>query len=185
MKKAFIPLRSNDREVRIYHRYFDYLRYLGYIPVSGDLETGKDLISQIDLLLLPGGGNIGDKDIDSKRNNEIDFKLLDYYYRRNKRVLGICRGLQVINVYFKGSLKKVPNHMNSTHILNDVGNLEVNSYHEEAIDQLGKGLTVNAKSEDGIVEIVYTERIIAFQFHPELLNLREKEALKRLMHGFL
>lgn len=178
MKKAFVPLRSSSSELRIYQRYFEYLRDLGYIPISGDMNTGVELVEDIDLLLLPGGGNIGDDDPDSRENDRIDFRLLDLYYSHNKKILGICRGLQVINVYFKGSIKKVKNHMKTDHLISGLEEMVVNSYHEVGIDRIGNGLTIEAVAPDGITEAISAERVLAFQFHPELLSGTVKNAVR-------
>ncbi|MGN1281478.1 MAG: gamma-glutamyl-gamma-aminobutyrate hydrolase family protein [Succinivibrio sp.] len=108
--------------------------------------------------------------------------VFDYATDKDRAVLGICRGCQIINVLFGGSLyqdlysqrKEVPgaidHHQNKPYsstshkvtvtdksylksLLNtDV--LEVNSIHHQAIKDLGSGLMVNAVSEDGLVEAV-------------------------------
>ena len=45
--------------------------------------------------------------------------------------------------------------------------IEVNSYHHQAIDKLAPNFKISAKSEDGLIEAIESERIIAVQWHPE------------------
>ncbi|MGX5682596.1 gamma-glutamyl-gamma-aminobutyrate hydrolase family protein [Schumannella luteola] len=106
--------------------------------------------------------------------------------------LGICRGAQLLNVARGGTLiQHLPDVIGSTrynlgggvfaenevavepgsHLAELVGDeLEVKSYHHQAIDELGEGLVVTARSDDGIVQAVELEGVpfgVAVQWHPE------------------
>lgn len=117
----------------------------------------------------------------------FDFALLDAFVKVKKPILGICRGFQVINVYFQGTLKQDIDktlHEESDHahsLLIESSSLFsglypqhacVNSYHHQAIDQLGESLILQAKTNDGICEAFIHETlpIIAVQWHPEKLE---------------
>ena len=115
----------------------------------------------------------------------LDAKLIDWFVKNNKPILGICGGLQAINVYLGGSLKRVDESIHSNpksrnhkikieknSFVYDVFNsdcAEVNSYHYWAIDRLAPGLEIVATSEDGVIEAVEwkEKRIFATQWHPE------------------
>lgn len=137
-------------------------------PLILPIEFGFKKL-KFDGLILTGGN-----DLSSISNDEIDEKrdvfeksLLEYCIKNQIPVLGICRGMQVINEYFGGNLKKVKNHTAVKHILDN--GKEVNSYHNYAIDNLGEGLKTIAHSEDGVVEIIQHEKhkIYAQMSHPE------------------
>ena len=129
--------------------------------------------------------------------DQYELNVMDFAYRNNKPVFGICRGLQVINVYFKGSLyqdistqigssdkHRCPDAYDKLHhsvdvvggslisrLYDNARNLRVNSVHHQAVKAIGKNLVVNATSSvDGLVEaFTHSERdnIFGVQWHPE------------------
>lgn len=126
----------------------------------------------------------------SQEYDAFDISLFHAFNGANKPILGICRGLQVINVSLGGSLiQHIPDTGTAVQhtlggedaehklILEDSSYLSilgievqnVNSNHHQAIDRLGAGLHVAARSQDDIIEAIQTEngRVIGVQWHPE------------------
>lgn len=130
---------------------------------------------------------------------------------RDKPLLGICRGIQILNVTLGGTLyQDLPTeHPGVEHDMEppydraihrvfvlegtpladivDSGTIEVNSYHHQAIRDLAPSLQVSAVSEDGIVEAVWMPGKRFFQgvqWHPETL-CRKEEKCRRLMEAFV
>jgi putative glutamine amidotransferase len=136
------------------------------------------------------------------RRDELEMRLLDDAVRRGLPVLGICRGEQLLNVYFGGSLhrdlagfyvedpevrtilprKRVTLADGSTlrRVIRDRAP-RVNALHRHAIDRLGNGVRVAARDRNGIVQAIEHERlpfVVGVQWHPEYLpQLREQRAL--------
>ena len=148
-----------------------------------------------DVLLLPGGGDMhprlygqainGSTDIDEERDAR-ELALIDDFLRTGRQVIGICRGLQVLNVYFGGTLRQhIEGHsqIDGHDLLHPVcaeggllrelygARFTVNSAHHQAVRRLGKGLCVLACADDGTVEAVghKTLPVFAVQWHPERL----------------
>lgn len=151
-----------------------------------------------DGLVLPGGGDIdpalygaenaGSTDID-RPLDQAQLAALDAFVRAKKPVLGICKGCQVINVYFGGGLIQDLNAavaaahrydgQDSVHAITAAeGSLlagmygprfAVNSAHHQALGAAGTGLRVTARSADGVAEAAEHERlpVLGVQFHPE------------------
>ncbi|HKS96700.1 MAG TPA: gamma-glutamyl-gamma-aminobutyrate hydrolase family protein [Terriglobia bacterium] len=149
----------------------------------------------------------------NRARDEFEFKLLDRFMDRRLPVFGICRGTQVINVKFGGTLyqdlaseattesqhKQSGSRSATTHqiTLTDPesrlggafeGSCRVNSLHHQAIKRLGHGLKVTAHSEDGLVEAVEAAGdypfLLAVQWHPEEL-VAEHEEQRRLLAQFV
>jgi putative glutamine amidotransferase len=125
---------------------------------------------QFNGVILTGGGNLYEisRKPEDKIRDDFEISLVKFCIGKNIPVFGVCRGMQLINHYFGGTFKKVENHVGCTHILSD--NREVNSYHNFAIDKLGKGLEIiDTNREDGIIESIHhtSHKIFAQMSHPE------------------
>lgn len=176
-------------------RYANYKRAVeaagGRIRFSVDLSDAQDCRA----LLLPGGGdlepwrygqrNTGSKGLEPERD-EAEFRLLEQFTAAGKPILGICRGVQTINVWFGGTLKQdLPGHRaiggaDSFHrvhtepcFLSDICGTDcvVNSAHHQAADRLGRGLRAIQWSEDGVTEGLFCPEtpVWGVQWHPERL----------------
>jgi len=154
-------------------------------------------VDDFDGLLLPGGVDVhparyGQENVACGSIDEaldkIQFDIADAFIKAGKPVLGICRGHQLLNVYFGGTL--IQDLENSEHhkwtpegdrvhdttanegsFLSDIYGtaFAVNSAHHQAVDAIGEGLKVVQCSDDGVIEGMYHETlpVIAVQWHPE------------------
>ena len=173
-------------------RYGNYRRAVE--RAGGRIQWGGDPAGCAGLL-LPGGGDLepwryGQEDR-ACRNLEPDrdaaeLALLAWFTDRRLPVLGICRGLQTVNVFFGGTLRQeVPGHVgggteDGRHAVRTAPSLlrllcgaeaVVNSAHHQAADRLGAGLEAVQWAGDGVVEALrhWTLPVWAVQWHPERL----------------
>ncbi len=173
------------------------------IEVIATLDVDEAI--KCDGLLLPGGGDIDPSYYGEEMNgsDEPDRELdkaqrdiLDAFVKAKKPILGICRGMQLINIYFGGSLHQDlvtrdihtrKNDNDSIHSVISVaeGNLfenfygktfNINSAHHQGAKKLGDGLKEGLRSEDGVCEAIIHEElpIIATQFHPERMSYKQR-----------
>ncbi len=169
---------------------------------DADVET---VIAHLDGLVLSGGADLepsryGESahehlgDVEPERD-EWEFALLREARRIELPVLGICRGAQLTNVYFGGTLNQhVELDEGSGHPQWDVDGrrrthevrvvvgttlatllgerLDVNSLHHQTIAVVGSDLVVAASAPDGVVEALELSGhdLLAVQWHPELLE---------------
>jgi putative glutamine amidotransferase len=144
-------------------------------------------------VLIPGGGDIDPKwygeEPDTEElygvddlQDENDFSIGRYAFDNGIPVLAICRGFQLVNVLMGGSLvqhmdKDHRHHIHSVKIDKDSEGLgltnpvlECSCFHHQAIKELGKGLEVLARAEEGHVEAFKIEAkawSYGVQWHPE------------------
>jgi putative glutamine amidotransferase len=207
--------------------------YVDWLKSSApDLEWVKlsyvdDNLSEIekcDGVVLTGGGDVEPLlystatahpkvyGVDRLRD-DFERKVIDETLRQEKPLLGICRGLQIANVHFGGTLiqdlEEVGHMEHSTKDeyeqrhwieLTHKGNLStavgrlagnVNSFHHQAADKIGNGLAVAALSVDGIVEAIEFEDALArpfflcVQWHPERMKDSDNPFSKSILERFL
>lgn len=184
--------------------YIDAVTQCGGIPIAAYLP---EIDLSCDGLILCGGGDVhpkyfgeeidGSREIDLERD-EAEFALTKAFIEAGKPVLGICRGHQLLNIYFGGSLHQdLPNareHSSGSDydIIHAVSASEgsllgsmygssfpVNSYHHQGIKAVGQGLKVTLTSEkDGVVEGIEHESLPVFgvQWHPERMSFGHRRA---------
>ena len=192
-----ILIEDGTRKEFVNEDYFKLLDRYNFVPVVLSSTSSKldELLEMCDCFLIPGGDDI-DAEYYQEKNHEknflvdpkidvLDMKVIDYALSHNKPVLGICRGFQIINVYFGGTL--IQHIEDNSHKKNYDDDLElnehsklidvlpkkfkINSFHHQGIDELGDGLIVDGTSK-GMVELITHERypLIATQYHIEQLN---------------
>lgn len=188
MEPIVISIQTEQIQQRYQQEYLDYSEFQ---------------VDAYDGLLIPGGWDIdpiryGQKNMGSREIREdldmLQFSMLDDFVKKGKPVLGICRGHQVINVYFGGTLiQDLPTaarHFFETHTIDRVHDCVAkkeswlaklygmafthNSAHHQAIDRPGNGIVIDSYCpEDGTVESAHHAAlpIYSVQWHPERMCL--------------
>lgn len=183
------------------------------IPTVSTQEEARKVLSRVDGVIFSGGADIdpawyGESiwnetvEIDPVRDRS-DSLLAVEALRQGKRILGICRGEQLLNVILGGSLyQDIPTQVEKAHthrgvyhmigveegsFLADIfgtDSLRVNSRHHQAVKGLAPGLKAAAFSDDGLLEAYENEQVWAVQFHPETL-VQEDDKWLPLFEAFL
>ncbi len=201
-------LRRNDTVQG--HNYALALTSAGAVPMLApnvDAKLAEVYADRADGLLLTGGVDIDpylfgappERDLGSvdRRRDAFELTLYRAFRALGKPVLGICRGIQLVNVAHGGSLHQHLPAVADTlqHVQQDftgaplqrvaitpgsrlaagfgTTDLFVNSFHHQAVDRVGEGLQVTARSEDGMVEALEVDDgtdafVVAVQWHPEM-----------------
>lgn len=219
-----IPQMGNDL-FRKYmkSKYTESLRRAGADVRWISLENTDSAVSEMHKcggLLLPGGADIspklyGQEPSDkcgkpNKLRDTAEWEMLSAFLPTGRPIFCICRGVQLLNVFFGGTLHQdirdlqtvrhadFPSKNKGCHrvsfcpaarlkeIFGESSAL-VNSLHHQAVDKTGSGLTVSAVSEDGFTEGLELSShpfCIGVQWHPEHMS-RKDEKQQALFHAFV
>ncbi|MEO8095535.1 MAG: gamma-glutamyl-gamma-aminobutyrate hydrolase family protein [Pseudolysinimonas sp.] len=189
--------------------YIDAVTRAGGIAVllppqdPADADIAAEVVSGLDGVIVTGGGDVAPERYGAERHEKTDpanvmrdtweDAILSAAIELEVPFLGICRGLQVLNVnrggtlvqhlpevvgddrYNKGGGNFATNrvaieggHVGKLHAGDDA--LDVKSYHHQAVQDVGDGLTVTARSEDGTIQAIELQGVpfgVAVQWHPE------------------
>lgn len=177
-----------------------------HIPMDGD---PAEYLPHLHGIVLTGGADIAPERYDAEPDGNGDYEperdalelsLMDASLANDLPVLGICRGLQILNVYAGGTLHQHrPDHarydVSPNSRVHEIrfepasrlgllytggpgrdtpvdGAISVNSLHHQVVDQVGDGLKIAATDQDGVVEGLELpgRDVLAVQWHPEMLN---------------
>ena len=189
-----IGITSNIK--KYYKGYIDFIDHywikvfqkknLNYILIPNNKILSDKCLNKIGILILSGGNDIQINKKESKIRNKIEFNLIKKSLKKKIPILGICRGAQLLNIYFKGRIRKAKGHMRNRHNIFLKKNkifkkklLNVNSFHNYVIStkDISSKLEVIAIDKNKNIEMYISpeNQIIATMWHPE----REKN-LKNL-----
>lgn len=162
-----------------------------FIDFFPDIEiVDLERINEYSLIIFSGGADInpaiyGEENRYSgfnPRRDEIELNILKLALESNIKIIGICRGHQLINAYLGGKLAQdlgidLGAYHGSYHnleylndgVIQELFPHEVNSIHHQGVIKVGGGLTPTS-SYKGVYESTESDRIISVQWHPEWMN---------------
>ncbi len=214
---AYIP---DGGYAKVHSSYTQAVKEAGGTPVILPVPEDDDLVGEyvrvLDGLLLTGGDDVppeayGESPLEqtktlSPRRHRFEKALLEAWLPTRKPILGICRGLQQINVVCGGTLvQDIPTQVGTTVIHRDPerrgdvahrvqiepgtalrsllssASVQVNSNHHQAVKDAGKNLRVSARSPDGVIEALeFTDGRFGLlvQWHPErIADAKHRKAI--------
>ncbi len=224
---AVTPLfESNPKRQYMNFDYFAAILDNGGIPVMLPIEasesTWDEYLDRVDGILFTGGQDVNPvlyKQTPMEttlytcpERDALEYGLCKKAIEKNKVILGICRGEQLLNVACGGTLyqdlptyrpssiahrQTTPNHLPShdvkvvegspLQLLTNKTRISVNSTHHQGIDKLGKGLVAMAFATDGLTEGVFMpdkKFVWAIQWHPERMY-KEHAAARLIFEEFI
>ncbi|OLS03749.1 gamma-glutamyl-gamma-aminobutyrate hydrolase family protein [Tissierella creatinophila] len=225
--KPIIGLTSQSEEIKgtklnkLKYTYINAVEAAGAIPIVlpnlKDIEDMESILERVDGVIFTGGEDISPLLFDeepmrdtidiSYERDRMEMALFKAAYKKGTPILGICRGLQLINVSLGGTLyQDIPSQIENSHghmssydikggyhsisifkntLLFDIFKEEkifVNSQHHQSIKDLAKGLKINSIASDGVIEGIELENhenfLLGVQFHPECMAFSDEKFLK-------
>lgn len=166
-----------ERRDAIDQRWTDFLLKVGLWPVF--LPNHRDYVHHfletegIDGILLTGGNSLARYNGDAPERDAVESALLEWAGVKAAPVLGVCRGMQVIQDHFGVTLTKIEGHVGTRHVLDVVGHdpvaeilrrlKDVNAFHHEGTHESQSPLSVLARSKgDDVVMAIHHDVLPIF-----------------------
>lgn len=230
MNRPIIGLTCNESDKEYLPKQFINEAYINSViraggcpiilPITQDDKTIQAQVEILDGLIMTGGIDVNPsiyhEDPKSLQGNSslerdhYELMLLKYANEKQIPIFGICRGIQIMNVFYQGSLyqdlsytnRKIIKHTqqekreNPSHLIQikedsflyeSLGlKAYVNSFHHQAIKDLAPHFRVVAKANDDIIEAIEheTRPIYAVQFHPEAMS-HKYENMQKIFNKFI
>ena len=134
------------------------------------------------------------KKINFQRDN-FEKKIISKFQKKNKPILLVCRGFQLIANNYGSKIIKINNHVNTMHkvylsknnFFKKKLNLETNSFHNYGLRKIGKEFEVLGTSKDGSIELAKVKKYKTYctMFHPERYNKKQNLIDKIIKKIFL
>lgn len=141
------------------------------IPVPNEPLAANEILRRVkpEAIVLSGGNNPVVYGGSAAQRDLTDELLIQYASEHNVPLLGVCRGMQSVALYFGGTLKKVEGHVAVQHEIEGETGRKVNSYHGYAVDDPGKNIRILSRTKDGTIEAICHKeyRIYGIMWHPE------------------
>ncbi|KAF6628183.1 gamma-glutamyl-gamma-aminobutyrate hydrolase family protein [Paenibacillus polymyxa] len=174
-----------ERRNSLDQRWITFLEACHCLPLilPNNKNTVHFLLQEVQVsgILLTGGGDLESLGGQTPERDEVENRLIQYAIQNQIPLLGICRGMQVIQHYFGVQLYKIIGHDGQEHDIS-WGNKEVrrNSFHNYGTRDSCDGLEKMAWADDGVIEAVrhLDYPICGLMWHPERntpFNLRDVE----------
>jgi len=209
---------NTDQRYKIHQDYISAVLSAGGCPIL--LFPQSEIPPFLDGIILSGGGDIdplffGEEPLFqsgeiSPLRDAFELSLCEKAMKQQLPILGICRGMQIINIALGGTIfqdisvqtnsnlkhsQQAPREYATHSIFIEKNSLlfslwekektTINSFHHQAVDRLGKGLMSTAKSQDGLTEAIEHREspfVLGVQWHPEAMRTEEQ---KKLFTAFL
>ena len=218
---------DSERKYKLNTNYVTAVIRAGGLPFilpNGIEQDLKQAAEMLDGLLLTGGGDIDPTLFNEEPHaklgevtparDKLEIQLAKEMLRVNKPILGICRGLQILNVALGGAViqdiqsqssnqtlqhsQKAPRSYQSHFVqvekdtilesITETPKIKVNSFHHQAVKNVPKPLIISGTASDGIIEAVESTAhhfVLGVQWHPEALAENGDVASLRLFNKFI
>lgn len=188
MKKILITLRvdkfqlHNELRDTLDQRWANLLSNLNIFPIliPNNLKNIDLILNEVDVdgAILTGGGDVYDDANGFLKRNQVENKIINFCYKFDKPVLGICRGMQAIQKFFNNEFQQVEDHVDKIHSIKFLKKPKissllkykiVNSFHNYGSFCSSGDIEAVAVSDDKVIEAIKhkSKEIYGIMWHIE------------------
>ena len=176
----------NEKRDCIDQRWYDFLGVCNLCPVlipNSESFLTEKYLNQLSGIILTGGNSLSHLGGDAFERDVVENELIKYATGKQLPLMGVCRGMQVLQNHYGVSMEKVDGHVGTRHNLSFRGKqINVNSFHNYGAKETTDCLEILATCSDGVVEAIQHKELplIGIMWHPE----REKSFSNFDIHLF-
>jgi len=186
-----VPSRGERRD-SIDQRWICFLKAAGYVPllIPNNPDVLRDVLSpqNIDGVVLTGGNTLADFGGDAPERDETEMLLLKLAKNRGLPVLGVCRGMQLLQHTTGQQLHSVDGHVTGSQMVQVNGTAqEVNSFHLLGASTVTAPWRCWAQTADGVVKAIRHDSLpwVGIMWHPERIEPFRSQDLTLFTTHFL
>tara|TARA_B100001287_G_scaffold86010_1_gene71874 strand:- start:12862 stop:13506 length:645 start_codon:yes stop_codon:yes gene_type:complete len=173
---------------------------IDFILLPNSIDNLESWLNKKNLsgFILTGGNDLAflqDAKNQAPNRDETERKILEWALKNQTKVLGVCRGMQLINCFLSGGLTRIKGHAGTKHTINVLSDnfylgdkSEVNSFHDWGIyeSDLSNDLLPMASANDGTIEAIVHEKLpwMGIMWHPERGDLKDSNCSIQLIKNF-
>ncbi|MBI2095452.1 MAG: gamma-glutamyl-gamma-aminobutyrate hydrolase family protein [Candidatus Omnitrophica bacterium] len=169
-----VVVKKNERRDALDSNWAAFLERCGFLPL--EIPNRPSMVERLlkkvnsSAVLLTGGNDLAVYGGDSPERDATETLLLEYALRRGLPLLGVCRGMQLIQNYYGVKLKRVKGHVVRSQSIRVRGRRQtVNSYHCWGALETREPLEVWAVADDGVIKAIRHRHkpVLGIMWHPE------------------
>lgn len=191
MRQDEVPSRNECRDA-IDQQWLALISQCGFVPLllPNRVETALELIEgcQPTGYLFTGGNSLEKYSGNAPQRDKLEKLLIERAIAEQRPILGVCRGMQVIQDYWQTPLIRVDGHVASQQeILFRNERVLVNSFHDYGSDQHSDEFDVIGMSDDKVIKSIAHKkhRILGIMWHPERISPFRQQDIKLIREHFL
>lgn len=190
-QRVVIDGETAERRDALDQRWADLLNVAGLLPLllPNSLSMAQQLLASLPItgILLTGGNSLLSYGGDAPERDQLEFKLLELSRQSAWPVLGVCRGMQVMQAFCGQSLEPISGHVTSQQMIQIQGQRElVNAYHNWGTRDAGPEFQVWASADDGVVKAIQHLDLPwwGVMWHPERISPFRSQDIRLLRQIF-
>lgn len=183
--------KNDERRDCIDQRWYNFLDACNLRPILiPNLEyfVSEKYLNKLSGIILTGGNSLSHLGGNAPEREVVEKKLIRYAIGKKLPLIGVCRGMQVLQNYYEVPIEKVDGHVGTRHnLLFKNEQINVNSFHKYGTKGTTDCLEILANCSDGVVEAVKHKELpfIGIMWHPERENLFSNFDIQLIGEHFL
>ena len=154
-------------------RWYNFLDACNLQPIlipNSESFVSQKYLGEVSGIVLTGGNSLLELGGDAPERDKVENKIIEYAIEKKMPLIGVCRGMQVLQNYYGVPMEKIDCHVGTRHNLAFKGKeININSFHNYGSTTTVDCLKILATCSDGIIEAVQHKGLpfIGIMWHPE------------------